>query len=97
MRQASRPAVLADEPDEDAAADEFFAQLAAALSACNQVLRMRPADGTDDDTFFDQLILEFHTIDQPSSGWIHCSVLRENRGEVLRTADGITYLKGLSL
>ena len=48
-------------------------------------------------TTFDQLILEFHTVDDPSSGWIHCSVLRENRGEVLRTADGAIYLKGLSL
>lgn len=37
---------------------------------------------------FDQLILEFHTIGSPSSGWIHLShsVARANRGQVLTAA-----------
>ena len=35
---------------------------------------------------FDQLILEFHNIDEPNSGWIHCSYRAdgENRKQILR-------------
>jgi hypothetical protein len=35
---------------------------------------------------FDQLILEFHNLDEPNSGWIHCSYKSnsENRKEILR-------------
>lgn len=50
---------------------------------------------------FDQLILEFYTPGQPSSGWIHCSSVhhRSNR-KIVTTAeyvDGITvYSMGLS-
>ena len=34
---------------------------------------------------FDQLILEFHNIGEPNSGWIHCSYKSEdNRKQILR-------------
>ena len=35
---------------------------------------------------FDQLILEFHTTDDPMSGWVHCSYnnIEENRKKFLR-------------
>ena len=35
---------------------------------------------------FDQLILEYHNIDEPNSGWIHCSYKAdgENRKQILR-------------
>ena len=35
---------------------------------------------------FDQLILEFHNIGEPNSGWIHCSYRNdgENRKQILR-------------
>ena len=35
---------------------------------------------------FDQLILEFHNLDEPNSGWIHCSYKNseDNRKEILR-------------
>ena len=40
---------------------------------------------------FDQLILEYYTPDDPSSGWIHCSVVEnDNRKECL-IYDGKTY------
>lgn len=48
---------------------------------------------------FDQLILEFHTLGDPNSGWVHCSVVPVgNRREVLTAVrrDGKTvYLSGL--
>jgi len=49
---------------------------------------------------FDQLILEFHVVGDPNSGWVHCSHKKEgsNRGEVLTASkkDGKTvYSKGL--
>src|SRR6056300_61997 len=38
-----------------------------------------------DNLEFDQLILEFHNIDEPNSGWIHCSYKSEdNRKQILR-------------
>lgn len=34
---------------------------------------------------FDQMILEFHNLDEPNSGWIHCSYKSEdNRKQILR-------------
>ena len=35
---------------------------------------------------FDQLILEYHKVDEPNSGWIHCSYKNtdDNRKEILR-------------
>ena len=35
---------------------------------------------------FDQLILEFHNLDEPNSGWIHCSYKADgdNRKQILR-------------
>ncbi len=34
---------------------------------------------------FDQMILEFHNIDEPNSGWVHCSYKSEdNRKQILR-------------
>ena len=50
---------------------------------------------------FDQLILEFHTLGEPSSGWVHVSHRREaeQRGEVMRAIrlpGGVSYLPGLS-
>lgn len=46
---------------------------------------------------FDQLILEFFS-GPPNSGWIHVSFVvdRDNRQEMLTTADGITYQSGLN-
>ncbi|WP_232493024.1 D-Ala-D-Ala carboxypeptidase family metallohydrolase [Novosphingobium kaempferiae] len=50
---------------------------------------------------FDQLILEFYTAGEPSSGWVHCSLVRQgNRRSVLtaqknRKTGRITYLPGL--
>ena len=44
---------------------------------------------------FDQLILEYHNDDDPSSGWVHCSYKRSgNRKQVLRY-DGKRYEHGL--
>ncbi|WP_321394623.1 D-Ala-D-Ala carboxypeptidase family metallohydrolase [Emcibacter sp.] len=44
---------------------------------------------------FDQLILEFHSPDDPASGWVHCSVVdpvrrRDNRNQAL-VFDGVKY------
>ncbi len=40
---------------------------------------------------FDQLILEFHNIDDPRSGWVHCSyVSNQNRNKCL-IYDGNNY------
>ena len=35
---------------------------------------------------WDQMILEFHNIDEPNSGWVHCSYRSdgENRKQILR-------------
>ena len=35
---------------------------------------------------FDQMILEFHNLDEPNSGWVHCSYRAdgENRKQILR-------------
>ena len=35
---------------------------------------------------FDQMILEFHNVDEPNSGWIHCSYksVEDNRKQILR-------------
>ena len=35
---------------------------------------------------FDQMILEFHNVDEPNSGWVHCSYRSdgENRKQILR-------------
>jgi len=35
---------------------------------------------------FDQMILEFHNLDEPNSGWVHCSYRNdgENRKQILR-------------
>lgn len=52
---------------------------------------------------FDQLILEFYTQGEPSSGWVHCSVTRTgNRKDVLtamkeKVSGKTTYLKGLHI
>lgn len=50
---------------------------------------------------FDQLILEFHVVGEPRSGWVHVSHKRNGpqRGEVLRAVRlpaGVSYLPGLS-
>lgn len=42
---------------------------------------------------FDQLILEYHRPDDPSSGWVHCSIASDDRarGEILTlTRTGVT-------
>ncbi|WP_417316942.1 D-Ala-D-Ala carboxypeptidase family metallohydrolase [Emcibacter sp.] len=44
---------------------------------------------------FDQLILEYHRVAEPDSGWLHCSLVdpasgRKNRGQAL-IFDGTTY------
>ena len=47
---------------------------------------------------FDQLILEYYTSGEPTSGWIHASFCLpeqgENRGDIM-TFDGNTYMTGL--
>lgn len=43
---------------------------------------------------FDQLILEFYTPEDPTSGWVHCSYSKDNRNEILTiNKDGV--FKGL--
>ncbi len=38
-----------------------------------------------DNLEFDQMILEYHNLDEPNSGWIHCSYKAEdNRKQILR-------------
>ena len=38
-----------------------------------------------DNLEFDQMILEYHKLDEPNSGWIHCSYKSEdNRKQILR-------------
>jgi len=38
-----------------------------------------------DNLEFDQMILEYHKLDEPNSGWIHCSYKAEdNRKQILR-------------
>ena len=38
-----------------------------------------------DNLDFDQMILEYHKLDEPNSGWIHCSYKAEdNRKQILR-------------
>jgi hypothetical protein len=50
---------------------------------------------------FDQLILECYTAGDPSSGWVHCSLVRQANRRALLTAQKnrktgrITYLAGL--
>jgi zinc D-Ala-D-Ala carboxypeptidase len=44
---------------------------------------------------FDQLILEFHKAEEPTSGWVHVSWAPTLRREILRTRDGKTYHRGL--
>ena len=50
---------------------------------------------------FDQLILEFHLVEEPRSGWVHVSHRRigTQRGDVMRAVrlpGGVSYLPGLS-
>ena len=44
---------------------------------------------------WDQMILEFYTIGEPSSGWVHCSVADKPRKQFLRAfkEDGKTKYK----
>jgi hypothetical protein len=50
---------------------------------------------------FDQLILECYTAGEPSSGWVHCSIVRQGNRRSLLTAQKsrktgkITYAAGL--
>ncbi|WP_404480089.1 D-Ala-D-Ala carboxypeptidase family metallohydrolase [Novosphingobium sp. BL-52-GroH] len=50
---------------------------------------------------FDQLILECYTAGEPSSGWVHCSLVRQGNRRSLLTAQKnrrtgkITYVNGL--
>ena len=38
-----------------------------------------------DNLEFDQMILEYHKLDEPNSGWIHCSYkVEDNRKQILR-------------
>ncbi len=62
------------------------------LGVSNLVLAKYIANNLD----FDQLILEYWTPDDPSSGWIHTSYVNAetNRREILRF-DGERYLPGL--
>lgn len=50
-----------------------------------------------DNLSFDQLILEFYTAGDPSSGWVHVSYSspETNRHEILTAFDGGTYKYGL--
>ena len=50
-----------------------------------------------DNLDFDQLILEFYNLDDPTSGWVHCSYVSEqkNRGEVLTIQKGGILNAGL--
>ena len=40
----------------------------------------------DQNLDYDQMILEFHNVDEPNSGWVHCSYRSdgENRKQILR-------------
>lgn len=40
---------------------------------------------------FDQLILEFHRVDDPGSGWLHCSYVEGRNRNMSLIFDGITY------
>tara|TARA_R110000765_G_scaffold27727_1_gene67202 strand:+ start:274 stop:741 length:468 start_codon:yes stop_codon:yes gene_type:complete len=44
---------------------------------------------------WDQMILEFYTIGEPNSGWVHCSISDKPRKQFLRAfkEDGITKYK----
>ncbi len=48
----------------------------------------------DNHLFFDQLILENYVSGDENSGWVHCSIIGENRREVL-TYSGGKFKKGL--
>lgn len=39
----------------------------------------------------DQLILEFHNVDDPSSGWIHCSYVKQGNRNQCLIYDGHKY------
>jgi hypothetical protein len=43
---------------------------------------------------FDQMVLEYYRDGVDSSGWVHVSYVRKNRGEVLRF-DGSVWTLGL--
>lgn len=40
---------------------------------------------------FDQLILEFHNVDDPASGWCHVSLIEENNRQQCLIFDGKNY------
>lgn len=48
-----------------------------------------------DSLVYDQLILEFHTIGEPSSGWVHCSYVAENPRMDVYTYANRKFLPGL--
>lgn len=54
-----------------------------------------------DNLVFDQLILECYTAGEPSSGWVHCSLVRQGNRKSLLTAQKnrktgkITYVSGI--
>lgn len=54
------------------------------------------AEWVRDNLVFDQLILEFYTPGDPSSGWIHCSVTEENNRNQCLSFDGKQYAYGLT-
>lgn len=57
---------------------------------------LKLAEWIRDNLEFDQLILEFHHEDSPSSGWVHVSIKPFfNRNEVLTITKGGTVKRGL--
>ena len=67
---------------------------------CPSISNMELAEWIRDNLEFDQLILEFYTPQDPTSGWVHVSYNKEeNRKRVLRAVknDGKTvYQEGLT-
>jgi len=54
------------------------------------------AEWIKDNLDFDQLILECYMPGNPNSGWVHCSISQDPRGEVLTYVKGVGYSKGLN-
>jgi len=67
---------------------------------CSKIGNYKLAKWVSENLEFDQLILEFYTSGQPSSGWVHCSYKSDgnNRGKImtaLRVNGKTQYKTGL--
>tara|TARA_E500000318_G_scaffold88951_1_gene86402 strand:- start:140 stop:583 length:444 start_codon:yes stop_codon:yes gene_type:complete len=51
------------------------------------------AEWVRDNLNFDQLILEYYTPEDPTSGWIHCSVREDSNRKECLVYDGKSYSK----